>query len=1265
MKKTVNKILCLALACVMAFALLPVIPAFAQGGSGVTESGDCSKTMHWTLDENGTLTVSGTGEMPRFGFYSDYTPGRVDYINAPWKGVNDVNTNIKRVVIEEGVESISDYAFYGYYTITEVTIPSTVTDIGQCAFYGCTGLKNVFIPETVKSIGYGAFRESGLQSVTVGNPDVTFGDSVFYQCTKLAQVNFAEGTSGYSKGILSSTAWYNAQPNGVIYLSGVVYGYKGTMQENTELVLPEGTKGIADRAFASCGNLVSVTIPDSVTRIGAGAFEGCAKLAQINIPDSVTQIGAGAFLATAWYNAQPNGLVYAGKTAYKYKGVMPNGTDTVLADDTLAIADECFSDCTGLASVSIPDGVIRIGKSAFSGCKTLAQTDIPSGVTDIGDYAFKGCLGLTAIHIPGSATSVSGSAFSDCSGIAAITADENNAVYHAEGNCLIETAANKLVAGCKNSVIPADGSVTAIGACAFKGCGTITSLTLPDGIVSIGNDAFSGCMSLTGLTLPDSVAVIGMRAFSKCSAFTECTVPDGITIINNSMFSQCTKLKDITIPDSVRTIDGDAFNGCMRLKSISIPDSVTMIGSYAFKGSGVNNVVIPNSVTHIGNNAFENCSGLTDITLSDHLLYIANSTFYCCKLQDLVIPDSVTGIDYRAFYRNANLKNIHFGKNTGYISPEAFEDCYRIETITADPRNTVYRAEGNCLIYLDHYLVLGCKNSVIPDDGSIQRIQKMAFYHCTDLTAIRIPEGVGYIDEQAFEGCTKLAQVTLPESMVRIWCNAFKDCTALTEMTFPDSVSILGYEAFIGCSNLTTITLSNNVTSNAGAFKDCRNLTDVYYYGNEADWNTFLASTSAAISNLRNATVHYLERTQQSEPTATEHGYTAGVYCHTCEEWYAGHEVIHNALGEVTLIQAPTATQPGVYSAVCTVCGNAFLYEHPLTEHIPGEAVVENEIAPTCTEDGGYDLATYCAVCGGEIGREHVHEPALGHSFTSTVTTPPTCTEPGVRTYECERCHETYTEEEPASGHGLLGYSVSSAPSTCVVRGYSMTVCIACGEITDYEVYELDPDNHNWGEWTLVTPPTYLSEGLEQRTCGWCGETQTNVIPALIPEITIGDPDTGIELQLQQGVLPENTVFTVDEEFDGTYFLLLNRDVANIGSTLYNITPTSDGQTVQPDGYVLVRLPIPAGYNPDTLCIYYISTETSSTERMDCYIEDGYICFQTTHFSVYAIVDTSVSAETEPPTQPTTENNDSGSFFTRLIDWFRGIIDWFKKLFNK
>ena len=220
--------------------------------------------------------------------------------------------------------------------------------------------------------------------------------------------------------------------------------------------IPEGVMNIGNTAFGRC-NLTSVTIPSSVTNIDNGAFIQCSSLSSITIPSSVKSIGLNAFYETAWYNAQPVGLVYAGEVAYKYKGAMPDNTTIDIKDGTVGIAADAFCDCSGLVSVNIPSSVKNIGSWAFQRCNGLTSVAIPEGVTSIGFYAFEECKKLSSVIIP---------------------------------------------EGLKNI----EGSV-------FSGCYSLTNVTIPNSVEGIGDNAFYQCGSLTSVTMGNSVKTIGEMAF--------------------------------------------------------------------------------------------------------------------------------------------------------------------------------------------------------------------------------------------------------------------------------------------------------------------------------------------------------------------------------------------------------------------------------------------------------------------------------------------------------------------------------------------------------------------------------------------------------------------------------------------------------------------------------------------------------------------------------------------------------------------------------
>ncbi len=412
---------------------------------------------------------------------------------------------------------------------------------------------------------------------------------------------------------------------------------------------------------------------------------------------------------------------------------------------------EAFS-LTNVESVIIPGSIINITNGVFRGCKNLTSVTLSEGVACINGRSFDGCSSLTSITIPASVSCIE-YVFNNCTSLASIEVDKDNPIYHSSGNCLIRTFSKELLLGCKNSVIPNDGSVEKIGDYAFSGCRGLTEITIPEGVTSIGDGVFYNCWKLTSVT-----------------------IPEGVTSIGNSAFEDCEKLTSVTIPEGVTSIGNSAFEDCEKLTSVTIPEGVTSIGVYAFE--------------------------------------------YCKKLTSVTIPASVIAIGDRAF-----------------------SHCGSLEIIEVDADNSVYHSSGNCLIKTaDKILVSGCKNSVIPDDGSVRSIGPYAFSGCKGLTEITIPWGVTSIGDYAFSGCTGLISspftfytVTAGDYVYdRLFCDvrtigvgAFAHCTSLTSITIPDADRIAS-GAFAYCTSLASVTISERVEIiDAAAFEYCESLASI------------------------------------------------------------------------------------------------------------------------------------------------------------------------------------------------------------------------------------------------------------------------------------------------------------------------------------------------------------------------------------------------------------------------------------------------------
>jgi len=433
---------------VKAVAAACIAASVAFGQSGTTGP------LSWSIS-GGTLTISGTGAMPDYGYGS-----------APWASSQN---NITSVVIEGSVTTIGDNAFPGHLNLTSVTIGNSVTSIGRAAFSICrnltsvtignsvtsigdyafssSGLTSITIPDLVKSIGGLAFSNCGdLTSVTIGASVTTIGNDVFANCLELTAVNIDENNTNF------------VSDNGVLFnkakttLTFLPYGKAGAY------TIPDGVTTVVDNAFSNRNKLTSVTIPASIINFGplaaAGSsapFSGCSELTEINVDGNNTNF------------ASDNGVLFnkAKTTIIKYPGGK-TGAYTI-PNSVTSIGRSAFSGCAELTGVTIPNSVTSIENWAFADCTLLTEVTIPN-VTSIKDATFSGCTGLTSFTIPNSVKTIERQAFERCTGLTGAFTIPN--------------------------------SVTSIGSLAFQNCNKLTAITIGSSVTSIGTYAFNLCNGL-------------------------------------------------------------------------------------------------------------------------------------------------------------------------------------------------------------------------------------------------------------------------------------------------------------------------------------------------------------------------------------------------------------------------------------------------------------------------------------------------------------------------------------------------------------------------------------------------------------------------------------------------------------------------------------------------------------------------------------------------------------------------------------------------
>lgn len=494
----------------------------------MVDQGDCGTTVHWRLDDNGTLTIYGEGKM------ADYYTA-----NSPWASRDPWDSYAERisaVVVESGVTRIGHGAFISEPNLTSVSIPGTVESIGMYAFSGCISLQQIEIPEGVMNIEQGAFYQcTSLREISIPSSLDSIQGWTFKDCLSLRKVSITDIAKWcqISFGAADANPLYFADN---LYLNGQLVtelripaeaGTVGTYafyhySKLASLVIGDGVQAIGDYAFTSCVNLESADIAASVSAIGISAFHTCSALRDVTLREGLERIYTNAFSQCASLK------------------------EISIPDGVTCISANAFYE-SGLTAVTIPGTVQEIGTSAFSLCTDLYTVTIDSGVQAIWSQAFAQCSNLETVNMPDTITEIKSEAFYQCGQLQEIVVSGN------------------------------------VGEKAFAACTSLSKVVLIDSRVkTIGGFAFNGCESLETITIPDSVTSIGMNAFSKCKTLHSVTLPAGLTILNSGTFSGCENLSFVSIPEGMQKIGANVFQDCKSLSTVEIPVSVTEIGSYAF-----------------------------------------------------------------------------------------------------------------------------------------------------------------------------------------------------------------------------------------------------------------------------------------------------------------------------------------------------------------------------------------------------------------------------------------------------------------------------------------------------------------------------------------------------------------------------------------------------------------------------------------------------------------------------------------------------------
>ncbi len=636
--------------------------------------GDLSLTASWVEGTEGlTFITRHSGTV--YVIVTGYTGNSADVvIPKTYRGVP--------------VECISASAFRNQTQIRSISLPDSLTSIESNAFAGCTGLTSIVIPDKVTSVDSTAF--SGCTNITtvsmpasirnyipnVKNATITSGNAIqanaFENCTTLLSVTLPD-----SLGSIGNNAFY-----GCTNLNG--------------LNMPSNVISIEANAFYNCTSISSIVLPDSISSLDSTAFTGCSNLKEITLPATFISLIPKANLQEIIITSGQN---IPERAFYNCSQL----TKVVLPKSITDIGNNAFYGCTSLSYLEWnANECISAGSKTypiFANCSNLSTIVFGNDVTTIPAYAFYGCNAISSLKIPKNVSSIGTDAFAGCANIANIEVESQNNVYAAIDNCLVDKSNKRIILGCKNSIIPSNGSVTSIADNAFDGCIGLKNITIPSLISTIGNRAFANCSGLSNVAIENGTTVIGQGAFSGCTTLSSISVPQSIVEIGANAFENCSRLSYVYITDlgnwcKIRFANqksnpsGSLYLNQERLTSAIIPPTVSAISAYAFYGhSELQKITIPTSVTTIGENAFENCTGLADVNIASiekwcglifqnnksNPLSYANNLYCNDKLvTTLVTASTVSKIESFAFYNYSKLGSIDISNGVKAIGDSAF-----------------------------------------------------------------------------------------------------------------------------------------------------------------------------------------------------------------------------------------------------------------------------------------------------------------------------------------------------------------------------------------------------------------------------------------------------------------------------------------------------------------------------------------------------------------------------------------------------------------
>lgn len=569
----------------------------------------------------------------------------------------------------DAVTKIEDEAFYGCDSLENAPV-NKVESIGDYAFYGCRILGSLILPETLTSIGESCFENcTNLGTIEINADIPGIPRYCFYGCKKLTKVSFDTETKTAKNSLKVVGAYAFSQC---------------TALEKMDLSSFHNLSQIGEGAFSCDASLLNVKLPDSLQKINKDCFEFCDSLSILQLnSETVTQLGETIFgenlleYVNIWvkdsalsdYVAAYKEVLdpeYGEGTAEKLLGVVNDNIEVIkgvefeitdegrilkhvsknlsgkytVPEDTIAIADEAFMDCTKLTEIVLPRGAsIRLGDRCFKNCTGLLTIQIYSAIPTWGEETFMNCTSASKLEIGATQDDpvierIGTRAFKNCTGLNSLSAIEIRMAVHVLGEECFANCENLPAIGLSNNFrVQLEG----IEDKAFSNCKSLTAFLTSTytGLKSIGAYVFENCDSLKSPSVPKNVTSVGEGCFMNCDNLQYVSFYGAVDEYPKDCFKNCPKLSrtggTATAFAALKKIGESAYEGCSSLTasaswSIGRYRNLETIGANAFKGCksmATGNVLnsdikeyicttqLAASVTSVGANAFDGCTGMS------------------------------------------------------------------------------------------------------------------------------------------------------------------------------------------------------------------------------------------------------------------------------------------------------------------------------------------------------------------------------------------------------------------------------------------------------------------------------------------------------------------------------------------------------------------------------------------------------------------------------------------------------------------------------